>query len=78
MSRLLALSHASLRARRPVLIAARLSGLLALKRQRTHLSQLDSKALATIASTVRLDDVIATGADIVAGKVRGRIVVEVA
>ena len=53
MSRLLALSHASLRARRPVLVAARLSGLLALKRQRTHLSQLDSKALADIGLTRR-------------------------
>ncbi|MCB1480918.1 MAG: oxidoreductase [Rhodobiaceae bacterium] len=41
-------------------------------------AKLDSKALATITSTVRLDDIIAAGADIIAGKVRGRIVVEVA
>ena len=41
-------------------------------------SQLDKDALATITSTIKLDDVIAAGADIVAGKVRGRIVVEVA
>lgn len=38
---------------------------------------LDKDAIARITTTIGLDDVIAAGADIIDGKVRGRIVVEV-
>ncbi|MCC0017239.1 MAG: oxidoreductase [Rhodobiaceae bacterium] len=40
-------------------------------------ANLDKAAIATMTTTIPLDDVIAAGADIIAGKVRGRIVVEV-
>lgn len=38
---------------------------------------LDLQKLAAITSTIRLEDVIAAGRDILEGKVRGRIVVEI-
>lgn len=40
-------------------------------------TDLDRGKLAGITSTIRLEDTIATGADILAGKVRGRLVVEI-
>lgn len=40
-------------------------------------TDLDRGKLAGITSTIRLEDTIAAGADILAGKVRGRLVVEI-
>ncbi len=40
-------------------------------------TDLDPDKLAEITSTIRLEDVIAAGPDILAGKVRGRLVVEI-
>ena len=38
-----------------------------------HMSKLDA-----LTTHIKLEDVIATGADIIAGKVRGRVVVDIA
>jgi acrylyl-CoA reductase (NADPH) len=41
-------------------------------------SDLDMSKLDALTTHIKLDDVIATGADIIAGKVRGRVVVDIA
>jgi len=41
-------------------------------------SDLDMKKLESLTTHIKLDDVIAAGADIIAGKIRGRVVVDIA
>ncbi|MDU8929580.1 DUF1127 domain-containing protein [Alisedimentitalea sp. MJ-SS2] len=51
MSRTHAMSRDAIRLNRPVLLAARFSTLLSLRRQRSRLARLDAKALADIGLT---------------------------
>ena len=51
MSRTHALSRDAIRLHRPVLLAARFSSLLSLRRQRKRLAELDASALADIGLT---------------------------